>query len=693
MKPIWRRILFTVFLPVQLLSAQDWEARLLALASADSCRLSLQQLTSKPHVAGTVPEYELADFVRRRFAAAGLQTEVATYDVYLPHPVRVELEILPPFAFSGPTPEPRLRELGVSPADEIFPAFNAYSPSGETRGKVVYVNYGTREDYEKLSELGISVDGRIALARYGKIYRGSKAQLAEDYGALGLILYSDPADDGYMKGDIFPRGPFRPRYSVQSGTILYFFDYPGDPLTPGYAATERARRIAPEAATSLPRIHTLPLSYGDAEKLLQHLDGPNVPAGWQGGLPFAYHIGPGPVEAHLQIDMDESVRPIWNVLGYIRGVTAPDKLVVIGNHRDAWNYGAVDPGAGTSVMLEVARVFGALVREGYRPQRTIVFASWDAEEYGLLGSTEWVEEHRLRLAEHGIATINLDAAVSGHWFNAAGSPLLKPLLRDILQRVPAPQGFESLSSLALRQQSLRGQVPAPANLLRIGDLGTGTDHAPFVFFAGIPSMFLYFSGDYGVYHSVYDNFLWMEKFGDPDFLYHRALAQLCGLLLQRLAGDDILPFDIAAYATEMLRHAEELQAELRQQQAPHELDGRILLEQCRDWQQAAQELSLQAIPPDGYDFSALNHELAQFEREFIVPAGLPYSSWYRHQLYGPDLQTGYAPVVFPGIRYHIQQRAWQKAAQEIARVQQVLRGAAQRTRRIVALQQLYSGRR
>lgn len=691
MKPNWPSVLTTLILPLQLLWAQDWQARLLELASADSCRLSLHQLTSKPHVAGTVSDYELAELVRMRFEAAGLQTEVATYDVYLPHPIRVGLKILSPFTFRGPTPEPRLPELGVSPTGEIFPAFNAYSPSGETRGKVVYVNYGTREDYEKLSELGISVDGRIALVRYGKIYRGSKAQLAEDYGALGLILYSDPADDGYMKGDIFPRGPFRPRYSVQSGTILYFFDYPGDPLTPGYAATERARRIAPETATSLPRIHTLPLSYGDAEKLLQHLDGPNVPEGWQGGLPFAYHIGPGPVEAHLQIDMDESIRPIWNVFGYLRGTTAPEKLVILGNHRDAWAYGAVDPGAGTSVMLEVARIFGELVREGYRPQRTIVFASWDAEEYGLLGSTEWVEEHRARLSEHGIATINLDAAVSGHVFNAAASPLLKPLLRDVAQRVPAPRGRETLYDLAVRQQSTRRR--APAKLLRIGDLGTGTDHAPFVFFAGIPSMFPYFSGDYGVYHSIYDNFMWMEKFGDPDFLHHRALAQLSGLLVQRLAGDDILPFDIAGYATEMLGHAEDLQTELRDRQAPRELDGGVLVEQCRAWQQAAQQLSLQAIPPDGYDFSALNHELAQFEREFIMPAGLPYSTWYRHQLFGPDLHTGYAPVAFPGIRYHVQQRAWQMAAHEVARVQQVLHGAVQRTRRIGALQQIYTGRR
>jgi N-acetylated-alpha-linked acidic dipeptidase len=598
------------------------------------------------------------------------------------------------------TAELSLREEG-HPRDkdsynkDAFPGFHGYGASGKARGQVVYVNYGTREDFEHLDAAGLSVAGRIVLARYGKVFRGLKVKEAQDRGAAGAILYSDPADDGYMKGDVYPDGPMRPPSAIQRGSVRFLSFSPGDPTTPGWASTKGAKRLAREELQGIPRIPSLPLAYGEAAKILAALAGERVPDDWQGGLPFAYHLGPGPAEVEMQVEMDYAVRPIDNVIARIPGTVEPEREVILGNHRDAWAYGAVDPNSGTASFLETARGLAAALRAGWKPRRTIVLCSWDGEEYALLGSTEWVEDRLQALSANAVAYINLDSAVTGPDLDVGGTPSLRDLILEAAGDIGEPRRGGTILDVwrARRQRDWAKSEPAVPERagdrfeLHLNALGSGSDFTAFLDHAGIPSLDFSFDGGYGVYHSIYDSLFWMESFGDPEFLYHVAAARLYGLLAMRLAAADIVPLRFAAYGRALARELDLMRrrvvrdrrrweaARLAPAARPGLPDGaeagkRPPLEP--DFAPLARAIEafgaagagLDAVlarleaegPPGGAApggnaaaLRRLNAALAQVERAFLDPRGLPDRSWFRHVLYAPGLTTGYEAWPFPGV--------------------------------------------
>ena len=639
---------------------QNWPGRFLELPRPDSCRTFLLRLTEEPHVAGTEQDKISADYVLRKFKSYGLITEMPTYDVYLPYPKKVEFKITQPIQFTGPTPEAGFAGDKDSFEPEVIKPFHAYSPSGAAEGQVVYVNYGMPEDYEKLAELGIAVRDRIVLVRYGKCFRGVKVHVAEEHGAKAVLIYSDPADDGYMQGDIYPYGPMRPETGVQRGSVQYMFFYPGDPLTPGWGATGAAERNSADFAKNMPRIPSLPISYFDAEKILRHLAGANVPRGWQGGLPFAYHVGPGPVALELNVQMDYQIRPIWNVMGTLRGAEEPESIVIIGNHRDAWTYGAVDPSSGTAVMLELARTFSEMVKQGYRPRRTIQFASWDGEEYGLLGSTEWVEHHRTLTTRNVVAYINMDAAVSGDRFDVGASPTLRNFVQQIASMVDDPKTGRSVLSRWWQQQNENTKKKTEPNwstidtlAVNIEDLGAGSDFTAFLDFVGVPCISMSFGGPYGVYHALYDNFYWMEKFGDPTFVYHAAMTKIAGLMAMHLADRPVLPIEPLTYARKLRREVKNVQASLKELNAKPITQLDDLAKKINDWAKVAE--SWRRLAPNAGDLEALslkklNEQLMSIDRAFISLEGLRGRTWYKNLVVAPGEYTGYAAITLPGLR-------------------------------------------
>ena len=424
-----------------------WEEQFRTVPAPESAREHLRRLTAVPHVAGTKEDYATAIYVRDQLRSFGLNAELKEYDVLLPYPVRPSIvELVAPRRERLTVKEAVIPEDPTSSSDKIIPLFNGYSPSGDVTAPLVYVNYGLPPSYQALKKLGVDVKGKIVIARYGGSFRGVKAKVAEENGAAGLIIYSDPADDGYMQGDVYPNGPWRPASSAQRGSVQYLFQYPGDPLTPGKPSVPGVPRIKIEEATNLTRIPVQPISYGDARRLLEQLRGPLRPAGFQGGLPIPYHVGgTDDVKVHLKTEMDYQIRKIWNVVARIDGSDEKDRWVVMGNHRDAWTFGAVDPNSGTTAMLEAGRAFGQLLKNGWKPRRSIVLCSWDGEEYGLLGSTEWAEENAVELREKAVAYLNMDAAVSGANFGASSVPSMWRLIRTSTRDVRDPEVREKRS--------------------------------------------------------------------------------------------------------------------------------------------------------------------------------------------------------------------------------------------------------
>ena len=611
--------------------------------SIERCRHKLRYLTEEPHLAGTENSRKVAEYLRDAFEDYGLKVQVYEYEVYLPYPLEVRVELVSPTEHLAFGKEASWEWDKDSYETEIVTGYNAYSPDGDVTADLVYVNKGLPEDYQILREQGVSVDGKICIARYGGSYRGVKAKVAGDNGAVGLILYSDPADDGYMRGDVYPRGPWRPADAIQRGTVKYIFQHASDPLTPGWAATADAERISIAEATDLPKIPVAPLAYGDAEPLLRVLAGPNVPAKWQGGLSFAYHTGPGPAKVHLKVRSDHSTRPIYNVIATLEGTEYPDQWVILGNHHDAWVYGAADPGSGTTALLEVAQSLGELAKAGMRPRRTIIFAAWDAEEFGILGSTEWVEELKATLQQKAIAYLNVDIAATGKKFYVSAIPSLRELIREVTQNVVDP---ETLKPVYESWQTGQGkEIP------QVGNLGSGSDHSPFIGHAGIPAVSMGFGGPYGVYHAMQDNFYWMEHFGDPTFQYQATMAKIWGTLALQLANSDILPFDYESYATDLMMPLKLLQNSGSKNKIAKEigkLDGLLT-----EWQTAAgslnQELSRYLASGNLSEVREINQQLYQLERKLTDEVGLPLRSWFKHLIYAPGLNTGYAAVVFPGI--------------------------------------------
>jgi N-acetylated-alpha-linked acidic dipeptidase len=662
------------------------EQRLQRLPDPARIERHLRALTAVPHMAGTPASRRVAEYIRDALCSYGWQAKLVGYRAWLPQPIEVHLELVAPRSVLLVRPEDSVEEDAASLAADVVAGFNAYSPSAEVEAEVVYVNYGLPEDYARLRQLGVTVGGRVVLARYGRSFRGVKARLAEENGAAGLILYSDPADDGSVAGDVYPRGPYRPSSGIQRGSILYVFRYPGDPLTPGIPATEEAPRLAPAAAASLPRVPTLPIAARDAADILAHLGGPRVPREWQGGLPLTYHLGPGPAAVRMRLQMDEQQRDVWNVVARLPG-EHDDEWVLAGNHHDAWVFGAVDPSSGTAVLLELARALGQLAREGWQPRRTLRFGFWDAEEYGLIGSVEWVEQHRAELAQKAVAYLNLDSAVSGTRFGASGTPSLRALLREATRAVTDPRSGRSLHEVWREQQSDPEPVSAGADAnLPVGLLGSGSDYTPFVHHAGVAALDFGFSGEYGVYHSRYDSFQWMRLHGDPDFAYHAALVRLAGVVLLRLSEADLLPFDFLTYAAEVQKAVRALRALVRQRRAP--LDLAPVASAAAGFADAAaradQALRTAAAADAGRQ-AAINRRLRSIEQAMLHPEGLAGRPWYRHTVFAPGTDTGYAAVLLPGVREAMERSDWATARREAAALAAALERAAARLDEVARL--------
>ena len=665
---------FRGFTTENALTQQKIETEFKELVSPEICRIKLRRLTEEPHLAGTENSRKIAEFLKNEYESYGLQVKIYEYQVYLPHPLEVHVELVAPTKHIAVSKESGWEWDKDSFQKDIVLGYNAYSPDGDVTAELVYVNKGLPNDYRELSELGISVKGKICIARYGGSYRGVKAKLAGDNGAVGLILYSDPADDGYMRGDVYPRGPWRSADAIQRGTVKYIFQHASDPLTPGWAAIKDAHRLSMDEATDLPKIPVVPIAYRDAQPLLQALGGPNVPSNWQGGLPFAYHIGPGPAQVHLKMRSEHSIRPIYNVIATLEGTEYPDEWVVLGNHHDAWVYGAADPCSGTTSLLEVARCLGALAKQGMRPKRTIVFASWDAEEFGIIGSTEWVEELKLELQEKVIAYLNVDIAATGSRFYASAAPPLRQLVRDATQEVIDPRTLKSVYDNWKKSQNV--MVP------KVGNLGSGSDHSPFVGHIGVAAVSMGFSGPYGVYHAMQDNYYWMEHFGDPTFQYQVAMAQIWGIIALRLSNADILPFDYDVYAKTLLDELETLEDSVP-------IESERLLALLTEWEQTATTLNQQfekyLMSENKEKIVEINQRLFQLERTLTDDAGLPLRPWFKHLVYAPGLNTGYAAVVFPGIRDAIENGDVAKAKIETTRLAEAFERMVKGLKEIMAL--------
>ena len=651
-----------------------WDAAFMAVPDPKLAGQHLKTLTSAPHWASSPEDYATAVYVADKFKAAGLQTEIVPYKVLLNKPVKILIEAFDATGtklMSGPTLEHvDPTKNGGDPFQDdprILPAFNGSSPSGDVTAEVVYANYGTLADFQQLAKLGISVKDKIVIVRYGENFRGIKTYIAQQYGARGVLIYSDPADDGYFRGDVYPKGPWRPDSAVQRGSIQFLPIYPGDPTTPGIAATPDlplAKRIpADKLQANQPSIPTNPLSYKDAAPILKALGGDESPREWQGALPFTYHLGasaknanPSPVTVHMHLEQDTALRTIWDVIGTIPGTssTQKDDWVVAGNHRDAWVYGAVDPNSGTAAMLETVHGLGELLKQGWKPERTIVIGSWDAEEEGLMGSTEWAEQHEKILA-HAVAYFNTDVGVSGPNFNAAAVPSLKQFVREVTKEVPSPRGGtvydQWKADQAAANTNRRSKRPAADPDVRIGTLGSGSDYTPFIQHLGVPSTDIGSDGPYGVYHSTFDDYAWFTRFADPTFVYEQQQARVFGLELLHMADTDVLPYDYELYGKAVLSYLDAAQKRATEQKLT--LDFTPALAAAKRFAAAGTAIrATQAAPPS--DPTSLNQSLRAAEEALLNPAGLPKRSWYRHTIYAPGEFTGYAAVVIPGVNEAIE---------------------------------------
>ncbi len=684
----------TPTLPAQVFGFHDfaaqqakWDRDFLAVPDAKLAGEALKTLTAEPHIAGSPEDYKTAQYVAEKFKAAGLQTEIVKYTAWLNHPGEQHLTVMDQTGkvlLQGPTPE----HVASDPFQDdprVVPGFSSSSASGDVTAPVVYANYGTPADFAKLDALGVSVKGKIVLVRYGTNYRGVKAFIAQEHGAAGVLIYSDPADDGYTRGDMYPDGPYRPETGVQRGSIQYMFQYAGDVTTPGVASTPdlpESKRLAPEKAPSQPRIMSLPISYHDAEPILSHMGGPGVPAGFQGALPFHYHVGgAADVMVHLQLHEDYAFRTIWDVIGRVPGTTDAKSWVIAGNHRDAWTYGAVDPNSGTAAMLESVHGIGALLKEGWKPKRTVIFASWDAEEEGLIGSTEWAEQHAAELKDAS-AYFNMDVGVSGPEFNSSAVPSLKDFVRDVTREVPSPRGASVYDVWRESQKTGRGRLAnngfneqrpgagTGVDAVRIGDLGSGSDYTPFLQHLGVPATDMGSDGPYGVYHSVFDNYAWFTRFADPTFAYEQQQARVFGLEVLHMADADVLPYDYVTYAKEIAEYI--TAAGTKAQDMGLTLDTTDADAAVQKLLAAAQAVHAKQADAQAGGNAALNTGLRAAETDLLSENGLPNRSWYRHTIYAPGQYTGYAAVVIPGVNEALDAKDSSAAQAQLAVVVEAL---------------------
>jgi N-acetylated-alpha-linked acidic dipeptidase len=672
---------------------QATESQFLAVPDSKLAEEHLRILTKVPHMAGTIEDKATAEYVAEKFRAAGLDTEIVEYKVWMNYPSEISVDLIAPAGVEmhGPTREHVDHDPFQDDPRVVMP-FSGMSPSGDAEADVVYANYGSPEDFEKLDRLKVDVRGKIVLVRYGQNFRGVKVFVAQEHGAAGVIIYSDPADDGWKRGDKYPEGPWRPDTGVERGSVGYMFEFPGDPTTPGVASLSslpESGRISPQQSSQMPKIPVTPLSYHDAWPILQHLGGPDSPREWQGALPFTYHVGPGPAKVKMHLRQDYQFRTLWDVIGRARGSELPDEWVIAGNHRDAWVYGAVDPNSGTSAMLEAVHGVGDLLKSGWTPKRTLIFASWDGEEEGLMGSTEWVEQHEPELA-NAAAYFNMDVAVSGSKFGASAVPSLKQFLRDVTKVVPSPKGgtvYEAWQKTAL-PDTLSAQSPGetftenhrlPAAQVKgdvpVGDLGSGSDYTAFLQHSGVPSTDMGSSGAYGVYHSVFDNFAWFKKFADPEFVYVQEMARVFGLEAVRMADADVLPYDYEEYGKEIAVYVETARKRAEDKFGNRVLDFAAVNAAARHFETAAAKMLAKQKSPQ-QDAARLNQALRGTERALLVPQGLPHRPWFRHVIYAPGEYTGYAAVVIPGVNEAIDKGDSERARQQLATLTAALERSA-----------------
>ena len=703
---------------------RDWEAKLRAVPSPDSLREYMRRLSARPHHVGSPYDRDNAEWILAKFKGFGLDARIETFDVLFPTPKERVVELVAPTKFVAKLQEPLVAgDPTSSQQAEQLPTYNAYSIDGDVTAPLVYVNYGVPADYEQLERMGISVKGAIVIARYFGSWRGIKPKVAAEHGAVGCIIYSDPREDGYARGEVYPQGPWRPKDGVQRGSVMDMPLYPGDPLTPGIGATKDAKRLAVSEAPTITKIPVLPISYGDAQPLLAALRGRVAPAEWRGALGITYHLGPGPARVHLRVKSDWNLKPLYDVIARIPGAVAPDEWVIRGNHHDAWVNGAEDPISGLVPLLEEARAYGQLLKQGWKPRRTIIYAAWDGEEPALLGSTEWVEAHADELAAKAVAYLNSDTNNRGY-LNIGGSHSLENFINDVARDIEDPETKltvwkrAQLRAIADATSADARQEARQRADLRIDALGSGSDFTPFLQHVGVATLNLGYGGEGGggIYHSIYDDFKWFTTFDDTSFVYGRALAQTVGSAVLRLADAEVLPYQftglaetVAKYTKEVEKLAKDKQDEIRERN--RELDEGLFTATA-DPREPEVPPAREALPPflnfapldnatdaltrvaERYekalgrvqanggaalakpDVQSVNATLVRSERALTTTAGLPRRPWYRHAVYAPGFYTGYGVKTLPGVREAIEQKNWSEGDAQIAAAGKALQATA-----------------
>ena len=697
---------------------RDWESKFKSIPQPDRMRESMRRLSARPHNVGSAYDKINAEWIRDQFRSYGWQADIENFDVLFPTPKERVVEMISPTTFKLDLDE---RKLDIDPTsgqqDEQLPAYVAYSHDGDVTGPLVFVNFGIPADYEELERHGISVKGAIVIAKYGGSWRGIKPKVAAEHGAIGCLIYSDPGNDGYAVGDVFPNGPMRPSQGVQRGSVADMPTYPGDPMTPGVGATKDAKRLPFDQVTTITKIPTLPISYGNAQPLLAALHGPAVPAAWRGGLPITYRFGPGPAQVHLKVKSDWNTRTLYDVIAKLPGTTEADQWVIRGNHHDAWVNGAEDPISGLVAELEEARALGELVKQGWKPKRTIIYAAWDGEEPGLLGSTEWVETHENELAKHAVAYINTDTNGRGY-LGIEGSHILEKFINGVSKDVQDPE--TNLSVWKRNQlQTIRTGTPDEKKEARERDdqridaLGSGSDYSPFLQHLGIPALNLGYGGEDngGIYHSIYDDFYWYTHFSDTAFVYGRALSQTVGTAVMRLASADVIPFSFGnlaetarTYVTQLQHLRDTRNDEITEtnrsiddgvyvavsdpreptlaparRETPPQFNFAPLLNAIDSLSHAAArydrafttgtaQSTASIASTRASALRSINMQLLQAERAMTSTDGLRGRPWYRHMLYAPGFYTGYGVKTMPGAREAIEQGTWTQVDGEIVRI-------------------------
>ena len=668
---------------------------------------NIKLMSSVPHHIGSVGGKFVAEEIAKQFKAAGWDTKIVTYQLLFPTPITRVLEMKGATNFKALLKEPALKEDATSGQADQLPTYNCWSADGDVNAELVFVNYGLPEDYETLAKYGIDVKGKIVIAKYGRSWRGIKPKVAQEHGAIGCLIYSDPQDDGYGAGDVYPVGPFKNKYGVQRGSIMDMVIYPGDPSTPNYASVDGAPRVDHNDAENLLKIPVLPISYSDAAPLLQDMAGPVAPKSWRGGLPFTYHIGPSKSKVHLKLDFDWKLRPAHNVIAMIQGSQYPDQWVIRGNHHDAWVNGANDPVSGMAAELEEAQAIGALVKSGWKPKRTLVYCAWDAEEQGLMGSVEWVEEHAASLQAKAVAYINSDGNGRG-FLGAEGSHAFTGLMTDISKSIQDPQTGVTVFE---RQRASRATeattTAAKKEILNsttypLGAMGSGSDYSSFIQHVGVPSLNIGFGGENegGEYHSIYDSYDHYSKYKDPGFAYGVTLAQTAGRAALRLSEADALPFDFTAlhktvkgYITELMNNVEQMREKAKVENElvntkayavaadPTEglklptivadvpyIDFASILNALTRLEKSAQQVEQIKANADAQKLAAINAKIYAAEQSLLMTNGLPRRPWYKHSLYAPGFYTGYGVKTIPGVREAIEQKDWSETRTQIEEV-------------------------